>query len=52
MPNGDYLRLGFADKNDYPYVSIGKYMAERGYLTLAQASAQGIKNYLAQNPDG
>ncbi|EFG30247.2 MltA domain-containing protein [Simonsiella muelleri] len=51
MPNGDYLRLGFADKNDYPYVSIGKYMAERGYLTLAQASAQGIKNYLAQNPD-
>ncbi len=50
LDNGQYLRLGYADKNDYPYVSIGKYMAERGYLPLAQASAQNIQAYLAKNP--
>lgn len=50
LNNGQYLRLAYADKNDYPYVSIGKYMAERGYLSLNQASAQGIQSYLANHP--
>lgn len=49
-PDGRYIRLGFADKNNYPYVSIGKYMADKGYLPLAQTSMQNIKAYLAQNP--
>ncbi|WP_287956625.1 MltA domain-containing protein [Snodgrassella sp.] len=44
------LRLSFADKNDYPYVSIGKYMANKGYLPLAQTSMQGIKAWLQQHP--
>ena len=50
-PSGQYVRLGFADKNEYPYVSIGKYMAERGYLPLAQTSMQGIKAWIARNPN-
>lgn len=49
-PQGEFVRLGFADKNEYPYVSIGKYMANRGYLPLAQTSMQGIKAWMAQNP--
>lgn len=49
-PDGRYIRLGFADKNNHPYVSIGKYMAQRGYLPLAQTSMQGIKAWLARNP--
>lgn len=49
-PDGRYIRLGFADKNEYPYVSIGRYMADRGYLTLAQTTMQGIKAYMQQNP--
>lgn len=49
-PDGRYIRLGFADKNDYPYVSIGQYMAKRGYLPLAQTNMQNIKHYLAANP--
>lgn len=49
-PQGEFVRLGFADKNEYPYVSIGKYMANRGYLPLAQTSMQGIKAWIAQNP--
>jgi membrane-bound lytic murein transglycosylase A len=49
-PDGRMLRLGFANKNDYPYVSIGKYMAYKGYLPLAQTSMQGIKAWLQQHP--
>ena len=49
-PSGKYIRLGFADKNEYPYVSIGRYMADRGYLPLAQTTMQGIKAYMQKNP--
>lgn len=49
-PDGRYIRLGFADKNEYPYASIGRYMANRGYLPLNQTSMQGIKAWLAANP--
>lgn len=49
-PNGQQVALGFADKNEYPYVSIGRYMAAKGYLTLGQTSMQGIKAYMQQNP--
>ena len=48
-PKGEYVRLGFADKNEYSYVSIGRYMADRGYLTLGQTTMQGIKAYMQQN---
>lgn len=49
-PSGKYIRVGFADKNEHPYVSIGRYMADKGYLTLGQTSMQGIKAYMKQNP--
>ncbi|RRD89668.1 murein transglycosylase A [Conchiformibius steedae] len=49
-PNGRFLRLGYADKNAHSYVSIGKYMADRGYLPLSQTSMQNIKSWLAANP--
>ncbi|WP_274571714.1 murein transglycosylase A [Neisseria leonii] len=49
-PDGRYIRLGYADKNDYPYTSIGRYMADKGYLPLAQTTMQGIKAYIRQNP--
>lgn len=45
-----YIRLGFADKNDYPYVSIGRYMADKGYIALSRATMQNIKAYIQQNP--
>lgn len=49
-PDGRFYRLGYADKNDYTYVSIGKYMANKGYLPLAQTSMQGIKAWMQRNP--
>ena len=50
-PTGKMIRLGFLDKNDYSYVSIGKYMAKKGYLPLEQTSMQGIKAWLQQHPE-
>ncbi len=50
-PDGRYVRLGFADKNDHPYRSIAQYMANRGYLPLAQTHMQGIKAWMQQNPN-
>lgn len=50
-PDGKFIRLGFADKNEYPYVSIGRYMADKGYLPLAQTTMQGIKAYMQQHPE-
>ncbi|MDO4226746.1 murein transglycosylase A [Neisseria sp.] len=49
-PEGKYIRVGYADKNEYPYVSIGRYMADKGYLPLAQTTMQGIKEYMRRNP--
>ena len=49
-PDGRYIRLGFADKNEFPYVSIGRYMADKGYLPLSQTTMQGIKAWIQKNP--
>jgi membrane-bound lytic murein transglycosylase A len=44
------VRLVYADQNGYPYKSIGRYLVDKGELRLDQASAQGIKTWLAANP--
>ncbi|MDO5687436.1 MAG: MltA domain-containing protein [Neisseria sp.] len=49
-PDGHSVRLAFADKNDFPYVSIGRYMANRGYLPLSNTDMPSIKNWLRDNP--
>ena len=51
LPNGKTLSLIYADKNDQPYVSIGRYMVNKGYISMADANANGIKKWLAQHPN-
>lgn len=51
LPDGTQLRVGYADQNGHPYVSIGKLLVERGELRPEEASMQGIKNWGAKNPD-
>jgi membrane-bound lytic murein transglycosylase A len=51
LPDGSHLRVGYADQNGHPYLSIGKLLVERGELKLEQASMQGIKDWGAKNPD-
>ena len=51
LPDGAHMRIGYADQNGHPYLSIGKLLVERGELKLEQASMQGIKNWGTKNPD-
>jgi membrane-bound lytic murein transglycosylase A len=48
--SNETVRLVYADQNGYPYKSIGRYLVDKGELRLDQASAQGIKGWLAANP--
>jgi membrane-bound lytic murein transglycosylase A len=51
LEGGDRIRLAYADQNGHPYRSLGRYLVERGELTLEQASMQGIKSWAAANPE-
>ena len=51
LDNGERIRLGFADQNGHPYRSLGRYLIDRGELTLEQASMQGIRAWGLANPD-
>lgn len=51
MENGETLRVGYADQNGHPYRSIGKWLVEKGELTLDKASMQGIKDWALRNPE-
>ncbi len=50
LDNGQMMRVGYANQNGHPYKSIGRWLVEKGELTLAQATMQGIKAWLARNP--
>jgi membrane-bound lytic murein transglycosylase A len=50
LESGERIRVGFADQNGHPYRSLGRYLVERGELTLEEASMQGIKAWAAANP--
>ncbi|VEB44987.1 Membrane-bound lytic murein transglycosylase A precursor [Chromobacterium violaceum] len=50
LDDGSFLHVGFADQNGYPYQSIGKWLVDKGEMTMGQASMQGIKDWLAKNP--
>ena len=51
LENGETVRIGYADQNGHPYVSIGKKLVEQGELKLEQASMQGIKQWGERNPE-
>jgi membrane-bound lytic murein transglycosylase A len=50
LESGERIRLGYADQNGHPFRSLGRYLVERGEMTLDQASMQGIKAWAALNP--
>lgn len=44
------VRVAYADQNGHPYRSIGRYLVDKGEMTLDQASAQTIKAWYVANP--
>ena len=51
LPGGDVLRLAYADQNGQPYKAIGRYLVQKGDLTVEQATAPGLRQWLAAHPD-
>ncbi len=50
LPDGQTVRVGYADQNGHPYQSIGRWLVAKGELKLDQASMDGIKRWAASNP--
>lgn len=50
MDSHEIVRIAYADQNGHPYKSIGRYLVDKGELTLEQASAQSIKAWYAAHP--
>jgi membrane-bound lytic murein transglycosylase A len=50
LPSGETIRLQYADQNGYPYQSIGRYLVDKGELTVEQATMPGIREWLAAHP--
>ncbi|MCC2958405.1 MltA domain-containing protein [Massilia sp. IC2-477] len=48
--NGETVRVAYADQNGHPYKTIGRWLVEQGELTAEQATAQGIRAWIAANP--
>jgi membrane-bound lytic murein transglycosylase A len=51
LAEGGIMRVGYADQNGHPYVSIGRILVERGEMPLEKASLQGIRDWGRHNPE-
>lgn len=51
LEGGETIRLEYADQNGQPYHSIGRYLVDRGLLTVEQATMPGIRAWLEANPE-
>lgn len=47
---GQTIRLAYANHNGHPYVSIGRWLADKGEIPIAQASMQNIRAWARRNP--
>ncbi|MEM7523601.1 MAG: MltA domain-containing protein [Pseudomonadota bacterium] len=51
LAEGGVARVGYAGKNNHPYVAIGRRLVERGEMTVAEATADAIKDWLRDRPE-
>jgi membrane-bound lytic murein transglycosylase A len=51
LDGGETVRIAYADQNGHPYKAIGRWLVEQGELTAEQATAQGIKAWIAAHPE-
>lgn len=50
LTDGSTIRLAYADQNGHPYRSIGRYLVDRGELTLEESSGPAIRSWLQTHP--
>jgi membrane-bound lytic murein transglycosylase A len=51
MADGRSMRVGYAEQNGRPYVSIGRVLLDMGIGTKEEMSMQFIKKWLRDNPE-
>lgn len=51
LPNGESIRLAYANHNGQPYASIGKWLAKKGEMPISKASMQNIKAWAKSHPE-
>jgi len=50
LPNGERLRVGYADQNGHPFRSLGRLLIDTGEIRPEHASMKGIKDWARNNP--
>lgn len=50
LPDGERLRVGYADQNGYPFRSLARALIRRGELPAERTSMQGIKDWARRHP--
>lgn len=50
LPDGSFIKVGYADQNGHRYVSIGRTLVAMDALKLKDVSLQSIRQWLEQNP--
>ncbi len=50
LPDGSVIRVAFADVNGHPYRAIGRYLVAQGELTVEEATAPAIRQWLLDHP--
>jgi membrane-bound lytic murein transglycosylase A len=50
LPNGDWLSVGYAAQNGWPYRSIGRLLIDNGKVRKEEMSMQRLRRYLTENP--
>jgi len=51
LAEGGTVRLAFADVNGRPYRAIGRYLVDKGEMTVEQATAPALRDWLAAHPE-
>jgi membrane-bound lytic murein transglycosylase A len=52
LPDGQVIRIGYADQNGREYVAIGRLLRERGILPPGGANMDAIIAWMRSQPDG
>lgn len=50
LPDGTFMRVGFADQNGYRYRSIGNWLIKNGHLQAHELSMQKIRAWAKAHP--
>jgi len=52
LPDGQVMRIGYADQNGREYVAIGRLLRDRGILPPGGANMEAIVSWMRSQPDG